>query len=120
MSQLVFHKRLAARGYYVPSATRSTLRTVPGPSQNRACATHAHGSSSLHSLRSKQVHHYARDRQRELLEQLFELSPTHASPLPATVEPLEQQSPYLVGESIDSPCPFGKPAYLAETVCAKM
>ena len=99
MSQIVFHKRLATRGYYVPSADSSNLLTVPGPSQNRACATHAHGSSSLHSLRSEQVHHYTRNRQRELLEQLLKLLPAHASPLSATIEPFEQDSQHT-GEEL--------------------
>ena len=54
--QMDFHLRLAARGYYVSAAYHCIPTAVPGPSQNRACAINAHGSSSLPSLRSEQIH----------------------------------------------------------------
>ena len=37
--------RLAARGYYISKVTPQCLLVGPSPSQNRACAIHAHGSS---------------------------------------------------------------------------
>ena len=51
-----FHIRLAARGYYVSSTIQGTFSIVTGPSQNRACAINAHGSSSVHSHEDKQNH----------------------------------------------------------------
>ncbi len=54
-----FHIRLAARGYYVSSTIQGTFSIVTGPSQNRACAINAHGSSSVHSSEDNQNHlHY--------------------------------------------------------------
>ena len=44
-------QRLAARGYYVPSAYHPSSFIVPGPSQNRACAINAHGSFCRFSVR---------------------------------------------------------------------
>ena len=51
-----FHIRLAARSYYVSSSIQSIFSIVTGPSQNRACAINAHGSSSVHSPEDKQNH----------------------------------------------------------------
>src|SRR5665647_888149 len=86
-----FPGRLAARGYYVPSMTNNFLHVEASPSQNLACAIHAHGSSSLLSLRSEQVHQYQRSRQRKLYQELRELFHSHAATHPATVKPLKEQ-----------------------------
>jgi hypothetical protein len=97
-----FHGRLAARGYYVSSAHHSIFRLVSDPSQNRACAIYAHGSSPVHSLCSKQTHRDPRLRQGKSFLELNELIPGHASPLSSTVQPFEEQLLDLLSESTDS------------------
>jgi len=98
--QIDFPGCLAARGYYVPTVFRCIPAAVPGPSQNRACTTRAHGSSSLPSLRSEQVHRYHRAWQGESRQEFIEFFPAHASPFPASIEPVKEQQPDLVGESV--------------------
>ena len=85
-----FHRRLAARGYYVSPAYRFLFIIVPGPSQNRAGTINAHGSSSVHSLRSKQIHHNPRLRKGIFLQELLELLPGQASTFSTTVQPLDE------------------------------
>jgi len=97
-----FHRRLAARGYYVSSAHHPISAIVPGPSQNRACAIYAHGSSSVHSPCSEQIHHNSRLRQGIFFQELRKLLPGHTSPFPSAVQPFEEQFPDLVVESSDS------------------
>ena len=101
--QMNFYRRLAARGYYVSLSYRFIQPAFLGPSQNRACATNAHGSSSVYSLRSKQVHRDTRFRQWKLLQEFTEFLPGHTSPLPSSIKPQVEQHPRLVGESPDSP-----------------
>ena len=98
-----FHRRLAARGYYVSSLNQPISAIVPGPSQNRACAIYAHGSSSVHSPCSEQIHLNPRLRQGIFFQESPELLPGHAPPFPSAVQPFEEQLPDLVIESTDSP-----------------
>ena len=98
-----FQRRLAAHGYYVPSMITNVLHVEASPSQNRACAIHAHGSSSLLSLRCEQVHLYHRSRQRKLSKEPLELFHGHAPSLSSTVKPLREKSANFVDISPNSP-----------------
>jgi len=65
-------------------------RHCPGPSQNRACAIYAHGSSSVHSPRREQVYHNPWLWKGESFQKQLEFLPRHISFLPTPVEPLEE------------------------------
>ena len=75
---------------------------VTGPSQNRACAIYAHGSSSVHSPCSEQIHLDPQLRKWVFTQKHTELLPRHAPPLSTSVQPFEEQFSDFVIESANS------------------
>ena len=73
----------------------------PGPSQNRAGAIYAHGSSHGHSRSSEHPDLDPRLRKRKPLQYFAELFPVETSPLSAAIEPLEQELFRFRGKSLD-------------------
>ena len=68
----------------------SLLQLSAGPSQNRAGAIYAHGSSHGNSLSLVHTDLDPRFRQRKQLQHLVEFLPVEASPFTPAIQPFEQ------------------------------
>jgi len=99
-----FHPRLQAEVCLLcllpgfPAAPHYFIHTpvVPCPSQNRACAIHAHGSSHVHSPSREQVDTYPWLWKGKPLLHKCELFPVHFLFASLSIQPLEQYSFYLI------------------------
>ncbi|WP_211232778.1 hypothetical protein, partial [Desulfatirhabdium butyrativorans] len=84
-------RRLAARGYYESMPNHPSSAIVAGPSQNRAGAIYAHGSSSVFSPRCEQVYHNSGGWKRKPLKQFLKTFPGHTPSSPSTIQPFDEQ-----------------------------